>query len=148
MRQRKPRRESVVNAKKLRYLLLPSANVQTLRIGDADPDLYFSDEEVQYISLDKPIETGVLAAQCNQLKSTSGLSKEPVKRILRRRIEKENNYAAPKNMRFGEWEPVRDTSVPASTSFPALTPNPSQKAVMPDAEASELRKMVERKKHP
>ena len=148
MRQGKSGRESVADAEKLRYPSLPPANVQTLRIGDADPDPYSSDDEVEYVSLDEPIETGVLAARSNQPKPPQGPSKEPVKRILRRRIEKENDYAAPKNVRFGEWEPVRDTSVPAPISAPTRTPNPSQEAAMPDAEAGEPRKTVERKKHP
>lgn len=147
MRQKKPGRESVADVEKLRYLSLPSANVQTLRIEDADPDPYFSDDEVKYVSLDEPIETGVLAARSNQPKPTPGPSKELVKQILPRRIEKQNNYATPKNIRFGEWEPVGNTFVPAPTSVPAFIPNPSQEAAMPDAEASEPRKVVERKKH-
>lgn len=53
------------------------------------------------------METGVLAARTNQSKPTEGPSKEPVKRILRRRIENENGYAAPKNLRFGEWDPIK-----------------------------------------
>ncbi len=106
IRYRKSGRESVANAEKLCYPTLSPANIQTLRIGDVDPDLYSSDEEVQYISLDEPIETGVLAASSNQPKPTQGPSKEPVKQILRRRIENGNNYAAPKNMRFSDWEPA------------------------------------------
>ena len=106
MRQRKSGRESVVDAEKLRYRTLPPANVQTLRIGDADPDLYSSDEEVQYLSLDELIKTGVLVARSNQPKPTQSPSKEPVKQILRCHIEKENDYDVPKNMRFGKWEPV------------------------------------------
>ncbi len=144
MRQRKSGRESVADAEKLRYPSLPPANVQTLRIREADPDPYSSDEEIQYISLDKPIKTGVLAARRNQPKPPQGSSKEPVKRILRRRIEKENNYAAPKNVRFGEWEPVQERSVPAPTSATV----PSQEAAMPDAEATEPKKQVEKKNHP
>lgn len=65
MRQEKPSRESVSDAEKLYYLLLPPANVQILRIGEADPDPYFLDEEVQYISLDAPIEIEVLDACIN-----------------------------------------------------------------------------------
>ena len=148
MRQGKPGQESVADAEKLRYPSLPPANVQTLRIGDADPDPYSSDDEVQYVSLDEPMETGVLAARSNQPKPTQEPSKEPVKRILRRRIEKENNYAAPKNVRFGEWEPVRDTSMPAPTPAPALISSPSQEAAMPDAETGEPKRTIERKKHP
>lgn len=47
---------------------------------------YSSDEEAKYISLDEPIETRVLDARTNQSKPTEEPSKEPVKRILRRRI--------------------------------------------------------------
>ena len=94
MRQKKSGRESVVDAEKLRYLSFPPANVQTLRIGEADPDPYSSDEEIQYVSPDEPIETRVLAARGNQPNPPQGPSKEPVKRILHCRIEKENNYAA------------------------------------------------------
>ncbi len=102
MRQEKSERESVADAEKLCYLSLPPANVQTLRIGEANPDPYSSDEDIQYVSLDNLIETGVLAARSNQPKLPQSPSKESVKRILRRRIEKKNNYAAAKNLRFGE----------------------------------------------
>ncbi len=80
-----------------------------------------SDDKVKYVFLDKPIETGVLAARNNQPKFLQGPSKEPVKRILRRRIEKKNDYVAPKNLRFGEWEPVRNTSLPTPTLALAST---------------------------
>ncbi len=83
MRQRKSRPESVADAEKLCYPTLPPAKVQTLRIGDADPDLNLSDEEVQYLSLGKPIKIGVLAARSNEPKPTQSSSKEPVKQILR-----------------------------------------------------------------
>ena len=42
-------------------------------------------------------------------------------------------------MRFGEWEPVKNTSLPA----PAIVPD----TPMLDAEVIEAKKMVERKKH-
>ena len=51
-------------------------------------------------------------------------------------------------MRFGEWEPIKNTSIPALTPAPALTPTLSQKAAMPDAETSKPKKAMERKKHP
>ena len=148
MRQKKSGWESVADAEKLRYPSLPPANVQTLRIEESDPDPYLSDEKVEYISLDEPIETGVLATRSNQPKPPQSLSKEPVKRILRRHIEKKNDYAAPKNFRFGEWKPVRDTSLSALIPALASTPNPSQKAAMPDAEAGDPKKTVEKKKYP
>ena len=140
MRQGKSGRESVADAEKLRYPFLPPANVQTLRIGESDLDPFTSDDKVEYVSLDEPIETGVLAARSNQPKPPQGLFKEPVKRILRRRIEKKNDYATPKNLRFGEWESVRDISLPAPIPASASTPNPSQEAAMPDAEAGEPKK--------
>lgn len=59
MRQGKLRRKAVVNIEKLYYPSFLSNNVQTLRIGEANPDPYFLDKKVQYIVLE-PIETGVL----------------------------------------------------------------------------------------
>ena len=79
MKQKKLRGESVANAEKLCYYFLSLANDETLTIVDADPEPYLSDNEVQYISLDEPIKTGVLALQNNQFKATQELSKEPVK---------------------------------------------------------------------
>ena len=145
MRQEKPGRESVAKAEKLRYPSLPPANVQTLRIGEVDLDPYSSDEKTEYISLDEPIKTGVLAARTNQSKANQRRSKEPVKQILHQQIEKENNYAAPKNIRFGEWEPVKDSSLPNSTATVLFT---AQEKTMPDVEGTTAKKTVERKKHP
>lgn len=145
MRREKPGRESVADAEKLRYPPLPPANVQTLRIGEADPDPYSSDEETEYISLVKPLETGVSAARTNQSRPIEGPSKEPVKRTLRRRIEKEKEYAGPKNVRFGEWEPVKDN--PPSTQL-VTTPSAAPETAMPHAEAATTRKSIERKRHP
>lgn len=60
MRQGKLEQKSIVDAEKLCYLFLPSINVRTLRINDADLDPYLSDDEIQYIFLDEPIQTKVL----------------------------------------------------------------------------------------
>ena len=91
MRQEKLSRESVANAKNLRYLSLPPANVQTLRIAELEPGPYSSKEEVEYICLDAPIDKmGVLAACTNQSQPAKELAKASVKQILRRRIEKKN----------------------------------------------------------
>ena len=76
-----------------------------------------------------------------------GLSKEPVKQILHHCIKKENNYVTPKNIRFGEREPIRDILIPASTSVSVSILSHSQEASMPDLEASEPKKIVERKKY-
>lgn len=64
------------------------------RRNQSRPLFLTSNEETEYISLDEPIETGVLAAYANRSKPTEGPSKEPVKQILGRRIKKENGYAA------------------------------------------------------
>lgn len=67
IRREKPGRESVADAKKLRYPSLPPANVQKWRIIELDQDPYSFDEEVEYVSLDAPIDgIGVLAACTNQ----------------------------------------------------------------------------------
>lgn len=50
-------------------------------------------------------------------------------------------------MRFDDWKPVRGTSVLAPTLVPAPTPNFSQETAIQDVEASEPRRMVERKKY-
>lgn len=65
MRQRKPGQELVADTKKFCYLFLSSANVQTLRTIDADPDPYLSNDKVQYISLNESMKIGVLAAWSN-----------------------------------------------------------------------------------
>lgn len=70
MRWEKPGQDSLVNVEKLRYSFLLPANVQMLKIGEADSDLYSSDEEIKYIFLDEYIKTGVLAACIDQSKTT------------------------------------------------------------------------------
>lgn len=67
-----------------------------------DSNLYSSDKEVHYVSSDELIEAGILTAQSDQSKPLQGLSKKPVKPILRCRIEKENNYIALKNLGFSK----------------------------------------------
>lgn len=91
MRQGKSGRELVAYIEKLCYQSLPSANIQTLRIRNADSDPYFSDDKVEYVSLNESIEIGVLAALSNQPKPNPKNSKKPVKRILYHRIKEENN---------------------------------------------------------
>ena len=84
MRQKKPGCKSVADAEKLQYLSLSPANVQTLTIGELDPDPYSSDEEMEYISLDTNIDgTEVLTAHTNQFKPAKKPAKELFKRILR-----------------------------------------------------------------
>ena len=75
IRQRKPGQESIADTKKFRYPSLPLANIQTLRIRDANPVSYCSDDKIKYLSLDKPIKIRVLATQINQLKPIPSFSK-------------------------------------------------------------------------
>ena len=145
MRREKPRRMLVTDAEKLWYLFLPLTSVQTLRIGELEPDPYSSDEEVEYVSLDTSIDgIGVLAAYTNQSQFTKELSKEPVKRILRRHIEKEKEYATPKNVQFGEWEPVRKSLVP--TPLLATLSVVLEKA-MPNVDTATIKQSIEKKRH-
>lgn len=50
-------------------------------------------------------------------------------------------------MRFGKWEPIRDTSVSASTSALVSVLNFSYEAVISDVENDKPKKKVERKKY-
>ncbi len=143
MKWEKPGRESVADAEKLRYPSLPPANVQTLRIGKLEPDPYSFNEEIEYISFDAPIDgIEVLAACTNQSQPTKEPSKEPVKQILRRRIERDKEYAAPKNVRFGEWEPIRENPAFAP---PIVTPSAALETAMLDADTTMAKKSMERK---
>lgn len=91
MRREKLGRDCVADVEKLCYPSIPSADVHTLRIGKKQPDQCSSDEEEEeYISLDTPIEAIVSAARSNQVKSTEALGKEPIKKILSKRIQKED----------------------------------------------------------
>ncbi len=122
MRQEKSKQKSIADVKKLCYPFLPYTNIQTLRIGKSESDPYLSNDKVEYVFLDKLIKTKVLATQNNLPKLLQDLFKEPVKRILCHYIEKENNYAKSKNLRFGEWESVKDILL-VSTLALALTLN-------------------------
>lgn len=100
MRREKSGRESVADAEKLRYPMVPAIEVHTLRIGEVHP--YYSDKKDDYISLNAPLDDTVSAACSSQNKGSDTPAKEPIKRILRQRIQKEDGYAAPENVRFGE----------------------------------------------
>ncbi len=119
--------------------------MQTLRIGELEPDGCSTDEKSEYISLDEPIRTEVLAAHSDEPRPTAEPSKESVKRILRRRIQKEKKYTLPKNVRFGEWESVRENPAPTP---PIVTLSTAPKTAMPDADTAINKKSVERKKYP
>ncbi|MCJ1348653.1 hypothetical protein MMC31_006886, partial [Peltigera leucophlebia] len=144
MRREKPGRESVADAEKLRYPILPSAEVHTLRIGHLQPDPYSSDDKDEYVSLDAPLDVIVSAARSSQSTGNDVPTKEPIKQILRKRIPKEDSYATPKNVRFGEWRLVENALPPPA---PASVQEPSQKELMADSEPT-VKKNVERKRHP
>lgn len=86
----------------MRYPTVSAAKVHTIRIDEVQPDPYFFDDEDDYVSLDALLDVTVSAAQSSQKKSNGVATNEPIKRILRKRIEKNDRYAAPKNVRFGE----------------------------------------------
>ena len=71
MQQKKCRRGYIADVEKLRYLFIPLTNVQILKIRELEPDQCFTDEISEYISLDKSIRTGVLAACSGKLKLTA-----------------------------------------------------------------------------
>lgn len=72
-----------------------------LRIRELKSDFYFSDKEIEYISLDISIDgIEVLVARTNQSQLTKKLFKESAKQILRQCIEKKKEYTALKNIWF------------------------------------------------
>ncbi len=64
---------------------------------------------------------------------------------MRRRIQKKSEFATPKNVWFGEWEPVRENSLPASPIATALF---APETAMLNASTATAEKSIERKKHP
>ncbi|MCJ1349183.1 hypothetical protein MMC31_007419 [Peltigera leucophlebia] len=124
---------------------LPSAEVHTLRIGVLEPDPDSSDEEEDdYISLDTPLTTIVSAARSNHAKPSEVSEKEPIKQILRKRIQKEKGYATPKNIRFGAYEPEKGAPIPPSPA-PIETSTPEEAMLDVDPVT---KKSLERKKQP
>lgn len=68
-----------------------------------DPDIYFSDKEIKYISHNIFIYRIKVLAFCRHHSlSIEEPSKEQVKQILLGGIEKEKEYAARKNIQFRE----------------------------------------------
>ena len=64
---------------------------------------------------------------------------------MRRRIEKKKEYTALKKIRFGEWEPVRESTVP----IPLLaTLSIASEIAMPNADMGIAKKSVEKKRYP
>lgn len=98
MQRKKPGWKLVTNAEKLRYLILSSVKVYTLRIGDLQLNFYSLDDKNKYISLDASLDIMVSAAQCSQNQRNTILTKKHIKQILYKRIEKKVSYATPKNI--------------------------------------------------
>ena len=146
MRRERSGRDCVADAKKLRYPKIPSAEVHTVRIGDLEPDPDSSDEEIkeEYISLDTPLTTLVSAARSNQAKQSEVSEKEPIKQILRKRIQKEKGYATLKNIRFGSYEPAKEAPIPP---LPTPIDRATPEETMTDVD-SVAKKDLERKRHP
>lgn len=81
--------------------MLLLANVQTLKIEEADSYCHSLNRDTKYVFLDVFIDkNGILAVYINYIKLAKEPTQELVKQILRQHIEKNNNYIASKNMRF------------------------------------------------
>lgn len=91
------------------------AEIHILPIKELQPDSYFSDDEDKYISFDILLEFMVFATQFNQNEGNEALTKELIKKILRKQIQRENNYITSKKFRFGKLKLVNNTlSLPSS----------------------------------
>lgn len=143
IKQKKLGRKSVANVKKLWYLSLPLANVQLLRIRELESDPYFSNKEIKYVFLNAFMDKiRVLTTQTNQ-SSAKQLAKIFVKRIWHQHIEKKKDYAAPTNIWFGEWKPVKEDLIPTSfISILLIIP----KIAMLDANTAVIKKIIKQKK--
>lgn len=82
MRQEKSSQEFIADAKKLRYLILPTLEVRTLKIEKLLPNPYFTNEKDDYISLDTLLDISVSAACSSQNKGNSSLAKKLIRKIL------------------------------------------------------------------
>lgn len=86
MRQEKPGPKSVIYAKKLRYPILPSAKIYTLKIKDLQPDPSLLNDKDKYVAFDTPLDVIVFAAWSSQSKKNDVFAKEPIKQILHKPI--------------------------------------------------------------
>lgn len=62
MRQEKLDLELVIYIKKLRYLILPSAKIYTLKIKDLQPDPSLLNDKDKYVAFDTLLDVNVFAA--------------------------------------------------------------------------------------
>lgn len=78
------------------------------------------------------------------VKTYKKLFKEQIKQILCWYIQKESEYSAPRNLRFGEWQPTQENPPFAlSITIPLATP----KIAMFNIDATITKKGIEIKKH-
>lgn len=112
-RREKPQRAYVADQEQLSYTGPASsaqAGVSTMRLGDEPAEDLSSDEEISkpnFVLLRHPPGTNsqalVAAARTDGPKLPP--PREPSRRILERKISRENKYPSPKTQRYGRWQP-------------------------------------------
>ena len=117
MRLDRSQRQCVAESERLRYSA-PAATVEanTVRVGELEPDELSSEDEswddkdfglcVVERRTDSTKEAIVNAARVNEKPKSTANFHEPVRRILKRKVEKEEKLPTPKNTRFGSWQQV------------------------------------------
>lgn len=113
-RREKPQREYVADQEKLSYTNPPpppQTSISTMRLGEESADDLSSDEEGQPNLLKHAPGISSQALVAAARTDTPKTSKDPVRRILQRKISKEERYPAPKTQRHGNWEPARVENV-------------------------------------
>lgn len=79
MHQEKLGPESVAYAKKLKYQILPSAKIYTLKIKNLQPDSSLLNDKDKYVTFDTLLDVIVFAAWFSQSKKNDVLAKELIK---------------------------------------------------------------------
>lgn len=108
-RREKPQREYVADQEKLSYASPPlQTSVSTMRLGEESGDDLSSDaEQPNFVLLKHSPGVSSQAIVAAARTDTPKATKDPVQRILQRRISKEECYPASKTQRHGNWEPSR-----------------------------------------
>ena len=83
-----------------------NAEVHTVRIGEDSADDFSSDEEWDPEVTIIEHTTSINSARTENNKPAEENWKEPAKRILKRRAEREDHFAVPKAPRYGNWSPL------------------------------------------
>ena len=117
MRLDRSQRQCVAESERLRYSA-PAATVEAnpVRVGELEPDELSSEDEswddkdfglcIVEHRTDSTKEAIVNAARVNEKPKSTANFHEPVRRILKRKVEKEEKLPTPKNTRFGSWQQV------------------------------------------